>query len=743
MAVFRFDRSQTGAIAARTLLALFVIFGLVVFFLPTEPLGSNQAQAQASPSNTTGARIQFLNPSGATANGTGSGPGREVSTMQDADSSYHLVAWVANAPANPIVEFKWSPVDDDINETTIGTGTQRGNDTWDIFWNSVPATDGEYEVTAILYSSGGPEVARDEEPIVVNNQDDPKDNPAEIQQSEDRGETVEITYPAQASIWGAFRQPGTSGSYIGVVDVDASDTSENVRAFYTTTAPGNEPTWVRCSTTAGETFAQSADGVRCTLAEGVSPNSVTAIAAASGDADQTAADGTCFPDGPGVPDENCGEGEDSGDAHRTTGYVQVPGTMTVTPSSQTVSDADGPTAGNQFPCSAAISGTLTDQFGRKVAGANADVHAAGPTDNLHFDDPDTTGSHQAPDGANHTTEPSVSCEGDPPPAPPGTNTSSGQGQGEHEVAGEGDIKHIETAASGTNDAGAILFKLANLSTSITGTTQITAFYDRDNDDRFCSGEVNGNATIGWGTAPAGATGVPSETATCPEPSPTGSSTASASPSGSATGSPTGSPSASQTPGTSRTITLTASRGKVLFSRPVTFSGQIFSSDSTCRDGEFVRIQRRVHGTNSFTNFASATTDADGSFERTVNLRNSADYQAVVAAHDNCQASQSDPATVLVKVKVTRTASDFRPESGETVRFLGKVVPNHKGTKVVLQRKKGGRWVKVAVDTLNKRSRYRFDRRATWPVKRVFRIKWKSQDAEHETNFSRPMRIIIS
>ena len=735
-------RSQAGAVAARTLLALFVIFGLVVFFLPTSPLGSQGANAQTSPTpSSTGPRIAFINPSGATANAAGSGPGREVSSMNDDGNGYHLVAWVANMPSGATAEFKYS-ASGSTDETPIGFGTLRGTDTFDIFWNQIPA-DGAYNVKVILYSNNV-QAATDTEAVVVNNADSTA-GAGGLPASENRGETVEITYPTQAGPWGAFRKPGTNNAYAGVVDVAASTGSNNIRAYYTTTAPGNDPTWVRCSSPeAGETLANSADGVRCTLASGVNPTSVTAIAAATGDANQSfPAD--CQP--PGATGSPCGEGEDSGDAHRAFGYVQVPGTVTLAPATQRVDD-DAAVADTQYPCTSNITVTVLDQAARKVAGANVDVHAAGPTDSLYFS---TTpaGSHQPPDRNNHATENSVNCESTTYPRP--FNTTSGQGQGEHEVPGEGDIKHIETTATGTNDAGSFVFKLNNRTatpTPVSGVTQITAYYDRDDDDALCAQEPQVDGSVGWGTDAGTPTGTADETATCVEPTPTPTGSSSASPSSSSTARPSNtatgsaSPSGSATPGSSRSITLVADKDKVNSGASVTLSGSIVSSNSSCEDNEFVRINRRVHGTTSFEPLTSANTNADGSYSVTVVAQASADYQAVATAHDNCAETTSSEATVLAKVAVSIRVSEFRPSRGDRIQITGKVTPNHSGTKVTLQRKKGGSWVKVARDGLNDRSAYKFVVTADWRSDRLFRVRWVSSDSDHETGTSQKVKITV-
>lgn len=707
---------ENGRIAARALIAMFVLALIAALTLPDVRLGS-EAYAQASPSPTA-SRIQFVSPSGTT-----TGPGSELSSKSDGvDTLYHLVAWVDRLPSSPTVEFKYQVSGENV-ERNLGQATFVSPDTFELKWDMVTGPGGNIPegagtLRAILYS-GTTEQSRDEHSVTVNNQPRPP-NAAPNSTEEDQGETTEITYPTNGGGLGFFTPPG--GRAQAVIDVSLSAGATKVDAYYTKSAPGVEPSWISCSGSSGETTAQAANGVRCTLAEGDTPAQVTAVAVAASDATAV-----------GIPP---GGERDSGDGHRVAPYVQTPTGVTLLPATQQVNA----NANGDFPCSGAITGSLTDQLGRKIAGANVDVHAAGPTDNLFFDDSgDNSSTHKAPDRAHTATEATVNCEDTA--VPPGFNTGSGQTQGEHEVPGEGDIKHIEST-TGTDDAGQFKFQLNNRG-RLAGTTQITMWADRDEDDQQCGEEPQGDATIGWGQAPAATSGVPDDRATCPLPSPTGTSTSSptASPTATPTRTSTGSPTASPSPGTSRTVTLVASDAKVEFGDEITLSGRIISSDSSCTDNEFVRILDRIHGTSGFNDRTSTTTDAQGSFSATIVVRSSADYQAVAPAHDNCQDASSDPATVLVKVKVSSTASKFRPERGETVRFVGKVTPNHRGTKAILQRKKGQRWVKVAVDQLNQRSRFRFVVDADWRRERVFRVLWRSQDDDHAAGRSRNMRII--
>jgi hypothetical protein len=185
------------------------------------------------------------------------------------------------------------------------------------------------------------------------------------------------------------------------------------------------------------------------------------------------------------------------------------------------------------------------------------------------------------------------------------------------------------------------------------------------------------------------------------------------------------------------VTFFTTANEVVYPGTVTLSGQIVSNDNSCDDaGEFVRVQRRIFGETEFSNYRSANTDANGGFEFTIPAEESAEYLALAPAHDNCADATSNTETVLVKAKVTARAGRRNVERGANVGIVGRVQPDHDGTEVVLQRRRGGRWVKVADAELNGRSRYRFVMRAGWKGRRVFRVVWPSQDSEHESNTSR-------
>jgi hypothetical protein len=188
------------------------------------------------------------------------------------------------------------------------------------------------------------------------------------------------------------------------------------------------------------------------------------------------------------------------------------------------------------------------------------------------------------------------------------------------------------------------------------------------------------------------------------------------------------------------VSLFAEKAKVDPGTHVTLTGRVFSSDPSCQDDEFVRIQRRLHGTTTFIDFQTTNTASDGTFSAEFDVNKSADYQAVAPGHDQCLSAQSEPVTVGVKVTVEFGLEDRTPKQGDIVNGACAVRPNHKGTKVTLQRKKGGRFVKVAAYELDKQSNCAFEIEASWSGKRVFRMTWVSQDDDHETGRSTSIRV---
>ena len=423
--------------------ALFAV-AMMAALLPTTP-------ATAAPT------IKFLNPSDYSA------PMR-ISSKQDAngDTSYHLVAWAGEVPANPFVEFELSPSPtlpgQSEDPTVIATinGTRVGTDTFEGSLATSAIPDGQYFLRAILYAGflgpgTGTEVARDQIPVTIQSS------------SQTAANTAELAYPSNGGPVGFWKSGDKPG--VGVFTGFASEGTAQVRALYTTSASGTDPEWKSCGygSVSGGTFR-----VRCTLAADVSPTSVRAVAAVAN---------STPPPAPAAE-----SADQTGDAHRVIPYLQNPTTVTWDPPS---------IAADQNKCTL-MTATVRDQSGIPVATLNIDIHAQNPDDQLRFATQQVNGvnqhsAFQAPDTA-HGTEATAKCSA----------TDPDNKQGDHGVPGGNDIKHIESAAAGTNNLGQFT---AILISGIKGGTQLTAWGDENDDDSLNSGEASGTAQMGWGEAP--------------------------------------------------------------------------------------------------------------------------------------------------------------------------------------------------------------------------------------------------
>lgn len=450
-----------------------VVLPLIAVCVLVTGLFAVRAVAQGAPA------VRILNPSA------------HSTEVSDKEQPYHFTAWAENPPSDAQVDFE-------IQLSTgtriaLGTATRVPGNTFELR-RDIPADvpDGSHTLRARLFS-GGAEVASHERAINVNRS--PDANPADTPQ--DAAATVEMTYPTNGGAIGFHR-----GS--AVLSVNLSADAASVTVFYTTSPVGQEPVWVECG---DETTSPNevGDGVRCTLEADAAAASVTAVAAVANRAILL------------VPDP------DSGDAHRVAQvYEQVPTGVTVAPTSHVIDTVPA--------CSQILVARVIDQQGRQIAGANVDVHATGPTNNLRFDKftgTDGVDANQAPDQHHTQTGTAYNCS---------TNAFTGT-QGVHGRASpDTDIMHVESAAAGTDDAGQFTFRLRSADQ---GGTQITAWADDDNNDVLCEGDPVGTATVGWGQ-PAPAPVAEAPTSPCPAPvTPT--------PTPTATGTPTPTPTPTTTP----------------------------------------------------------------------------------------------------------------------------------------------------------------------------------------------------
>jgi hypothetical protein len=175
---------------------------------------------------------------------------------------------------------------------------------------------------------------------------------------------------------------------------------------------------------------------------------------------------------------------------------------------------------------------------------------------------------------------------------------------------------------------------------------------------------------------------------------------------------------SQTIGELRT-TLRSNREKVGYQRAFTLSGDV-TADAECSGPKVVQIRKRILGTERAEPIASIDAGGDGSWSLVHRSGRSAEYTAGVNSTSNCDGNSSAPLKVQVRAKVTAPV----PESCiAPQRIRGRVKPNHKYTRVRLQRRLGDSWRIVDGDELNKESKYTlFASRCSM----TYRVVWPKQ-----------------
>ncbi|HYP22766.1 MAG TPA: hypothetical protein VEV43_04265, partial [Actinomycetota bacterium] len=540
-------------------------------------------QSPSQEASPTGPTIQWLNPSRYE-------PALVVSDKQDNDNAYHLVAWVANRPSDAVVQFSYQGTQGTPNEVTICTATRvpTTNDTYECFWDldETGTANGTYRLRATLFSSsaspsgspppgGGPAaVDEDEETVLV----------------EREAETVEIEYPVNGGPLGVYDPPGAQRAGF-VMDVQTSEGAGDVRAYYSESPPGTEPSWQNCQQTTTVFFSDGTRRIGCVLQQGdTAATNITAVAAVPIRA-ATPDVGPGLNCTPNLPFQtNCpGEPEraDSGDAHRVFRYTQDPATVELPPPSENRPNQQG-----NFSCQV-LTSAVRDQNGRPIWRVNMDVHAQGPGDEVRFGSAPGTHPFKAPDQGGHQTENTDTCGN----APAEQATPA---QGRHSNVSGADPKHIESV-EGSDTSGRFTFAVR--SPAREGTSTVTAWADEDDNDERQPSEPFDTTTVTFTRQTAG----PSQS-TSPSQS-TATATATATATQTATASNT-SASATSPSGTSP-----ATRRQTLNCEPESDTNPVGSSHTfvcTVNDGSAnvsgVRVDVEVSGANDADGDTRATPD---------------------------------------------------------------------------------------------------------------------------------------
>ena len=170
-----------------------------------------------------------------------------------------------------------------------------------------------------------------------------------------------------------------------------------------------------------------------------------------------------------------------------------------------------------------------------------------------------------------------------------------------------------------------------------------------------------------------------------------------------------------------TTSIAASRSLTTYNEGFELSG-VVERDDNCTGSLEIEVSRRIHGTNTYESLSSIPVDGAGEWGLQVIGQRNASYVAQVKETDSCRGEASVPTDVLVKAKI---AARTPVRCSGNVR--GRVLPAYEGSEVVLQRRVKGRWVEVASDRLDDRSR--FVLRAVRCG--LHRVTWSEQGATNE------------
>jgi len=124
--------------------------------------------------------------------------------------------------------------------------------------------------------------------------------------------------------------------------------------------------------------------------------------------------------------------------------------------------------------------------------------------------------------------------------------------------------------------------------------------------------------------------------------------------------------------------LRASPNPVLSGRTLTLTGKLTGANNS---GQQVTLRSDPFPFGVFGNVvATATTDANGDFTFTQKPTLNTNYVARRGG------DESSPVTVAVQPRVGLRLSDYTPRRGQSVRFFGRVCPQHNGSTVAIQRR---------------------------------------------------------
>jgi predicted GH43/DUF377 family glycosyl hydrolase len=176
-----------------------------------------------------------------------------------------------------------------------------------------------------------------------------------------------------------------------------------------------------------------------------------------------------------------------------------------------------------------------------------------------------------------------------------------------------------------------------------------------------------------------------------------------------------------------TLTLLAAPKTIVFGRTAALSGKLTRSGAPLA-GQVVALAAQPLGAAAFSTSPSVTTDAAGSFRLVVKPAKRTTYRASFAG-----AASAPTAVVAVKHLITLKALR---RSGK-LYLHGTVGPRHARRVIVIQKRRGSRWVMIARVRTTRRSTFQLVRKAS-STRSPYRARIAA-DREHLANVSRVVR----
>ena len=175
------------------------------------------------------------------------------------------------------------------------------------------------------------------------------------------------------------------------------------------------------------------------------------------------------------------------------------------------------------------------------------------------------------------------------------------------------------------------------------------------------------------------------------------------------------------------LTLLAAPTTIVYGKSLTLNGLLTQNGSplTAQD---IALSGQPIGTSTFATLPAAATNTTGSFTETVKPAKRTTYKASFAG--------APDATVTVSVKHLVTLSAVR--KGPKVYLRGKIAPAHPKRLVVVQIRKGTRWVTFARTKTSKRSTFLVVKTLDRRTRHVFRAR-TGADRDHLAGISRTIR----